>query len=275
MKKFVFLPTVLFIAAIMFLLSAHSIQAQNAKALFYDPISGASLQPAHISQKENTNKPVASTKKTPSTQSVQTKNTGVRYWLELDDPGRQEKLRVNADRIFRSGEKIRIHYSSNNDGYLYILQRGSTGAESLLFPQKPGMEENLVTAGKDLPAPENGWFRFDEYPGYERLDILFVPKNGDPNVLNALSEPTITVPALQNQVAQHIYKHKGSKDLVAEFDNSYFKLNPSQTGAPVNIEDPVVGQVPTGTTPPAAYIVNTAEGKYAPPVVFEIFLRHE
>jgi hypothetical protein len=267
-----FLTGIVLVALVM-MLPTRFVSAQNARALFYDPLSGASLMQAHTTSGKTT---AETMKAKPDVKPMsQTKNTGVRYWIELDDPGRTGKLRVNADRVFHSGDRIRIHYASNIDGYLYILQKGSSGEESLLFPTTAGTKENLVKADEDLIAPAPGWFRFDEYPGYERLHIFFMPKNGDPATLKDVTDPTVSSPTLKMQVAQYVYKYKGARDLIAEFDNSYFKLNPSETGAPATIEDAKVGKVPTGTTPPAAYVVNTAKSEYAPPVVFEIFLRHD
>jgi hypothetical protein len=245
--------------------------AQNAKALFYDPGTGATLPAVQIDPgRQPTGTPSTSSSALPVAM-----NPGVRYWIELVYPGEAEMLRVNADRAFRSGERIRIHFTANYDGYLFIMQRGSTGQTSLLFPTQFGVKQNFLKAGQDFVAPVQGWFRFDQTPGYEHLQVVFFPGQGDPAMLQNLTHPTLTKIVLQDQLLRIISQYSGSKDLIVEIDNSYFNANPSMVGAPTTVPDPELGETPMGTTPPATYAVNAAQGPYAPPVVFDIRLRHE
>ncbi len=235
--------------------------AKNAKALFYDSGTGSTMA---------TNKAALTKKILPKEKES---NAGVRYWIELSHPGENEMFRVNADRVFRSGERVRIHYTSNYDGYLYVMQKGSTGTNSLLFPTRPGTKQNLVKAGQDFSAPAPGWFKFDKHAGFERIQVVFFPLNGDPAMVTKLSSNRISRVVLQDELRRLIARTAGSRDLITEIDNSFFSNHPDTIGAPI-MPKPGLAKV-SDTAMPAAYVVNTAKGRHIPPVVFEIVMKHE
>src|SRR5262249_30183429 len=58
---------------------------------------------------------------------------GLRYSILKQTSGRQV-AEVDGDTAFRSGERIRLAVEANDNAYLYIVQRGSSGNWSLLFP---------------------------------------------------------------------------------------------------------------------------------------------
>ncbi|HWS72543.1 MAG TPA: DUF4384 domain-containing protein [Thermoanaerobaculia bacterium] len=100
---------------------------------------------------------------------------GIRYWIELIDPSRPSGTPVTSDRTFQSGDRIRLHFSGNSDGRIMIIQLGSSGTASVLFPDpEKGISENALSANVDqvLPTPQH-WFRFDDQAGTERLVVLF------------------------------------------------------------------------------------------------------
>lgn len=100
---------------------------------------------------------------------------GIRYWIELIDPSEPAGLPVTSGRTFRSGDRIRLHFSGNSDGRIMIVQLGSSGTASVLFPDpEKGIIDNAISANVDqvLPTPHH-WFRFDDQAGTERLVILF------------------------------------------------------------------------------------------------------
>lgn len=80
---------------------------------------------------------------------------------------------VDPGREFRSGERIRLQIESNIDGYLYVLQKGSSGAETVLFPH-PDINggSNRIERGISYAIPPVGWFAFDPTPGEERVRVV-------------------------------------------------------------------------------------------------------
>lgn len=146
--------------------------------------------------------------------SNKTSPLGLSYWIDLveqDGSGQQ----VTESRIFRSGERIRIHFRSNADGNIALLQLGSHGTSSVLFPDPAkGLADSRIAAGEDriLPA-ESAWFRFDDAPGSERILVLFARSQQelDRFSIRPTMDAAATRAALRN--ADEI---RGGKDLILE-----------------------------------------------------------
>jgi hypothetical protein len=76
---------------------------------------------------------------------------------------------------FQSGDRIRLRMEVNNNGYLYVIHRGSSGFWTALFPSKdlsPSMS-NAVKKGGIYEIPAGLSWAFDQKPGVERLFIVF------------------------------------------------------------------------------------------------------
>lgn len=101
---------------------------------------------------------------------------GVQYWIELT--GRDgTRQRVTTDRVFRSGERIKLFVTTNREGYLYLLNIGSSGRSRPLFPHA-GMRpsENFVRADTPYEVPQGGAIRFDDTPGEELILLMLSPQ---------------------------------------------------------------------------------------------------
>jgi hypothetical protein len=81
---------------------------------------------------------------------------------------------VSADTEFRSGDHIKLGVEVNDAGYLYIIQQGSSGTWSALFPS-PEIEngDNRVQRGHVYNVPPGHVFTFSGVPGTERLFVVF------------------------------------------------------------------------------------------------------
>lgn len=173
-----------------------------------------------------------------------TSTIGLSYWIELVGPnGRGQK--VTANRIFRSGEKIRLHFRSNADGNIALIQLASSGTSSVLFPDPAkGFSDSQIAAGEDRIFPaESAWFRFDNTPGTEKILALFARSQQEIDTFSI--KPRMDVPATKVMMAS-VNEIRGGKDLILE------------------TETEKVSEIGT-------YGVNLA-GK---PVVMEIELRHQ
>jgi hypothetical protein len=170
---------------------------------------------------------------------------GVSYWVELEEPGGGPGQQVTDRRVFRSGERIRLHFRSNADGDIALIQLGSSGTARVLFPDaEQGLMDSRLKIDEDkiLPSPES-WFRFDANAGTERIIVLFSRDGEDLGELPIKPSMNGSETGALLQSVRHL---QGSKDLLIETEATR------------------VAEVGT-------YGVNTS-GK---PVVLEIALQHQ
>lgn len=136
----------------------------------------------------------------PSSASVHTKeDISLGYWIELKRGNRL--YRCNNKATFRSGDEIRFHLRSTQDGYAYIvLQSGSSGSRAVLFPEARTGRANYLVKDRDYALPTRTWLRFDEHPGTERLRLVFsldpldekIETNPDSIAVAAFVSPDLT-----------------------------------------------------------------------------------
>lgn len=160
---------------------------------------------------------------------------GLSYWIELIDAPGGPGSRVTDRRTFKSGEKIRLHFRGNTDGRIAILQVGSSGTATQLFPDAAkGMDDDAIRANSDqvLPSPKH-WFRFDEVPGTERLLVLFAKKRSE--LERVFPKKQMMDVAETMALLQSTERVTGSKDLVAEADEeTVYVVN--KAGQPLSLE---------------------------------------
>jgi hypothetical protein len=172
-----------------------------------------------------------------------TNTLGLSYWIELD-AGHGTTTQVTAARVFHSGERIRLHFRSNTEGYVMLVQVGASGTAGELFPNpEKGLFDSHLAAGQDRVLPqESSWFRFDNQAGTERLLAFFARKAEELEAFPV--RPRMDSSAAQTMVASTEVA-RGSKDLFIETETE----KASEVGT---------------------YAVNT-RGK---PIVLEILLKH-
>src|SRR5262249_44738632 len=75
---------------------------------------------------------------------------------------------------FRTGDRIRLSVMANQNGYLYVIARGASGAWSPLFPNPRSKQGNEVVAGRsyEFPGTNGDTFKFTDQTGDERLFLL-------------------------------------------------------------------------------------------------------
>ncbi|MGH9720242.1 MAG: DUF4384 domain-containing protein [Bryobacteraceae bacterium] len=138
-----------------------SVRARELAAMFYTDTLPA---PKNVAQKKPA--PKAAPQPAPVRRRV-----GLKYRLQLHDGVLTAD--VDPSREFRSGDEIRLHVESNIDGYLYIVQKGSSGIAKVLFPAAEiNGGSNAVRRGIPYPVPAEGFFQFDQNPGEERLTVI-------------------------------------------------------------------------------------------------------
>lgn len=82
---------------------------------------------------------------------------------------------VSPKSKFRSGDKIRLRFATNFDGYIKIINVGSSGKVSLLFPYEGA--DDRITPSNDFQVPKGGdWIVFDDTTGTETLTVIMSKK---------------------------------------------------------------------------------------------------
>jgi hypothetical protein len=78
---------------------------------------------------------------------------------------------VSPDTVFHSGDKVRFHLSLNFNGYLAVLNKGTSGRINRLYPY-PGAPKLAQASGEIVVPGKDAWFAFDETPGIEEVTFL-------------------------------------------------------------------------------------------------------
>lgn len=92
---------------------------------------------------------------------------GVRVWLtEAGDASGKRKL--SPQQTFRTGERFKLWLQANRDGYLYLINVGTSGQTRVMFPRNN--QDNRVARRTDfsLSSP----LVFDEPAGTEQLVVV-------------------------------------------------------------------------------------------------------
>lgn len=99
-------------------------------------------------------------------------------------------VRVDPDRVFSKGDRVRVLLETNADGYLYIFNTTDDGPATMIYPHADLDEAgNYLQAHVPFEVPTSlateerlRWFAFDENAGTERLFFVFTrePLGGIP-----------------------------------------------------------------------------------------------
>lgn len=101
----------------------------------------------------------------------------VKTTLDLTRDGKT--VSVLPTHTFKSGDKVKLRYSTNADGYVYWMAKMSSGQYSLLYPTPQTGTDNFIKKNTEYTIPVKGSFRFDNQPGKESLLMIFSPDRID------------------------------------------------------------------------------------------------
>lgn len=143
------------------------------------------------------------------------KYMGISYWIDLLESN-GKLTRVSPTKTFSTGDRIKLIIESNRNGYLYVLNIGSSGNSHVLFPN-PGVKSNLITAGLPYAIPFKTYMRFDSTPGEETLLIMLSPRP-----VENFGPSTPASGPLDNQQTNQVIQMAqaiGAKDIILENDS--------------------------------------------------------
>jgi len=82
---------------------------------------------------------------------------------------------VPQNSVFKTGNILRFRLTSQIEGYLYIVDKGTTGETSTLFPAAETPEAKMrIEPGQSMfvPAVGDGWFEVSGPSGFDTIYIL-------------------------------------------------------------------------------------------------------
>lgn len=83
---------------------------------------------------------------------------------------------VSPGFVFSKGDQLRFQVKANFDGYLYVMNYGTSGQYTSLFPRQETGTDNRIKAGTDYSVPATGaFFRVDGPPGYDAVYWVMSP----------------------------------------------------------------------------------------------------
>jgi hypothetical protein len=81
---------------------------------------------------------------------------------------------VKPGTVFHSGDHIRLSLMANQSGYLYVIQKGSSGNWSPIYPPRSAGADAAKISPGHLEIVPGGTqaFAFDQHPGKEELYVI-------------------------------------------------------------------------------------------------------
>jgi len=127
---------------------------------------------------------------------------------------------VDPQMVFLTKERVRFRFRTNFDGYLYVLNRESSGGFALIFPASGAGNDNRVQANHDYMLPrEAGSFEIAGRPGYDVLYWVVSPVALDPSSSATAPAP---VPAPQRSRPQ-VLPPANPKNLIPRCDDGILR----------------------------------------------------
>lgn len=198
--------------AVAGVLHADEVPPVGAKEMFFDPQRSV----AEASAAGTTTKITDDDGRRLAQLSPETAVLGLSYWIELVANTGKRGMHVANERTFRSGERIRLHFRGNADGRIVIVQLGTSGLSSVLFPDAgKGLAQNRIRANSDHVLPSDAhWFRFDEKAGTEKLLVLFARNQEELD--RAFPTRPLMDAAETGRLLRAVQQSRGGKDLLIE-----------------------------------------------------------
>jgi len=139
---------------------------------------------------------------------------------------------VSPRTIFSAGNRIRLGFNANRAGYLYVVNLGSSGRVTTIFPNSP-TDNNQVQPGLvyQIPQQTGKSIKFDTTPGEEVILVVlsetrisrfeYGGQQITLNEPNGPGAPSSTQPKFQRVVMAALDTGAISKDLFVEDDGVF------------------------------------------------------
>ncbi|MEZ5400173.1 MAG: DUF4384 domain-containing protein [Bryobacteraceae bacterium] len=209
----------------------------------------------------------------PASLSAQRRRWSGSQWLEVILERKRDKqwAKIDPGLVLESSDVVRFRFRTNFSGFVYIVNYGTSGSRTLLFPGEATGRENHVAADQEYLVPANGAsFRVAGPPGH---DVVYW-------ILSPVALGSEDAKALTSGPGEH-----KPPRLLPRCDDSILRARGEcvdSTAGARNVKDPesLPGNLPK-LTPRELVIVEkpgatriSAPGSIGAPVVYEFRLAH-
>ena len=107
---------------------------------------------------------------------------------------------IAPDLVLEAGDRLRFRFRTNFNGYLYVMNQGTSGKYELLFPREETGKDIRIEKDRDYRIPaSDAWFRVDGPPGHDVVYWLVTPlrlgwEGGTPDYVPLPPPPKTPVP---------------------------------------------------------------------------------
>ncbi len=105
----------------------------------------------------------------------QNSNTSTILSIRLEQRKGDQVQTISQNTVFRNGDILRFRITSQIEGYLYVVDRGTTGSTAILFPgtgNAAASNRIEMNQGYLVPADGDGWFEVSGPTGFDTLYFL-------------------------------------------------------------------------------------------------------
>ena len=83
---------------------------------------------------------------------------------------------MDPGHVFQDGDQLRFRFKSNQPGYLYVVNEGTSGDQSTLFPSEHAGSDNKIEPAREYIIPSTaGAFRVTGPKGYDTVYWVLSP----------------------------------------------------------------------------------------------------
>jgi hypothetical protein len=138
---------------------------------------------------------------------------GTVFVIHLEQKKEDKTVAMFPTHVFDAGDVVRFRVTAKGfGGYLYVVDLGSSGTYSTLYPSGGSGAAKLLRTDEDafVPAVEDGWFQVDGPAGFDVLYFLVSPKPIDVAPGPGGKAPSAPVPdSLKPRCDDKIFQARG------------------------------------------------------------------
>jgi hypothetical protein len=104
---------------------------------------------------------------------------GTVFVIHLEEKKDDKAVAMYPGHVFQPGDVVRFRVSARGmEGYLYVIDQGSSGAFTTLFPAQGTRADTFLHVDQDVfvPSVEDGWFEVGGPAGFDVVYFVVSPK---------------------------------------------------------------------------------------------------
>jgi hypothetical protein len=137
--------------------------------------------------------------------------------LEKEDKGKG--VVMEPGHVFEKGDRLRFRFTPNFSGTLFVMDRGTSGSYTMLFPKQETGTNDRMESGKTylLPATDQGWFRVTGPPGHDVVYFVVTSAAG------GTSTSAVQIPHAPPPAEKHSADTRDPASLVPRCNDELFR----------------------------------------------------